>query len=155
MDLQDLGSIGEMIGAVAVVVSLIYFAVQIRQNTNAVAANTQQGLMDAVSTIQASLSEHPDLPGLFLKANANPDDLTPEEDVRIDFLAARIFGQYETAFIFYRKQLMEPDLWQPWDNGFAELVRVPALRKYWNEHRQWHSEAFRAHVDQHIFDSDA
>ena len=111
--------------------------------------------MDAVSTIQASLSEHPDLPGLFLKANANPDGLTPEEGLRFDFLATRIFGQYENAFIFYHKQLMEPDLWKPWDAGFAEIVQAPAFRKYWNEHRQWHSQAFQEHINQRIPDSDA
>ena len=35
MTLQDLGGLGEFIGAVAVVVSLIYLAVQVRQNTGA------------------------------------------------------------------------------------------------------------------------
>ena len=36
MNLNDLANIGQVIGAVAVVVSLIYVAYQIRQNTNAV-----------------------------------------------------------------------------------------------------------------------
>ena len=35
MTLQDWGSIGEVIGALAVVVTLIYLAKQIRQNTRA------------------------------------------------------------------------------------------------------------------------
>ncbi len=33
MTLEDLGNLGEIIGAIAVVVSLIYLAIQIRQNT--------------------------------------------------------------------------------------------------------------------------
>ena len=40
MSLEDLGNIGEFVAAVAVVVSLIYLAVQIRQNTRQVDVNT-------------------------------------------------------------------------------------------------------------------
>ena len=44
MNLNDLANIGQVIGAVAVVVSLIYVAYQIRQNTNAVRAATAQSV---------------------------------------------------------------------------------------------------------------
>src|SRR5215472_9547189 len=42
MNLNDLANIGQVIGAIAVVVSLIYVALQIRQNTNAVRSATAQ-----------------------------------------------------------------------------------------------------------------
>jgi len=42
MNLNDLANLGQIIGAVAVVVSLLYVAVQIRQNTNAVRSATAQ-----------------------------------------------------------------------------------------------------------------
>lgn len=44
MNLNDLANIGQVIGAVAGVVSLIYVAYQIRQNTNAVRAATAQSV---------------------------------------------------------------------------------------------------------------
>ena len=42
MTLNDLANLGQIIGAVAVVVSLIYVALQIRQNTNAVRSAAAQ-----------------------------------------------------------------------------------------------------------------
>jgi hypothetical protein len=42
MSLNDLANIGQVIGAIAVVISLIYVAMQIRQNTNAVRSGTAQ-----------------------------------------------------------------------------------------------------------------
>ena len=42
MDLNDLANLGQIIGAVAVVISLFYVASQIRQNTNAVRSATAQ-----------------------------------------------------------------------------------------------------------------
>ena len=47
MSLEDLGNIGELIAAFAVIASLIYLAVQIRQNTQSVRASTVQAISDA------------------------------------------------------------------------------------------------------------
>ena len=42
MTLQDLGSIGELVGGVAIIVSLLYVGIQIRQGTKATQAATNQ-----------------------------------------------------------------------------------------------------------------
>lgn len=44
MSLNDLANLGQAVGAIAVVISLIYVAYQIRQNTNAVRAATAQSV---------------------------------------------------------------------------------------------------------------
>jgi hypothetical protein len=44
MSLNDLANLGQIIGAVAVVISLFYVASQIRQNTNAVRAATRSDI---------------------------------------------------------------------------------------------------------------
>jgi hypothetical protein len=67
MNLQDWGSIGEVVGALAVVITLIYLAKQIRQNTHAMEearrlalAQTYQMRSDALQAmlVQAADSEH-------------------------------------------------------------------------------------------------
>ena len=49
MTLQDLGDLGDLIGGIAVVITLIYLAVQIRQNTALITAQTVQASVDATS----------------------------------------------------------------------------------------------------------
>jgi hypothetical protein len=44
LTLQDLGSLGELIGGIAVVASLIYLALQIRQNTRSTHASMAQSV---------------------------------------------------------------------------------------------------------------
>jgi hypothetical protein len=46
MSIQDLGAIGEFVGSIAVLVTLVYLAVQIRQNTRHIASASLQGLSD-------------------------------------------------------------------------------------------------------------
>ncbi len=47
MDWEALGAIGEMVGAIAVVATLGYLAIQLRQNTKSVHANTHQQILNA------------------------------------------------------------------------------------------------------------
>jgi len=45
-----IATISELVGAIAVVVTLGYVAVQIQQNTNAILANSRQTLLEAEKT---------------------------------------------------------------------------------------------------------
>ncbi len=42
MTLEDLGNLGEFLGAIGVIVTLVYLAVQVRQNTRMMRANVRQ-----------------------------------------------------------------------------------------------------------------
>ncbi len=46
MTLADLGSLGEFIGSIAVLVTLVFLAFQVRQNTKTIAAATHQSILD-------------------------------------------------------------------------------------------------------------
>ena len=46
MNLEVLGNLGDFVGGIAVVLTLIYLAVQIRENTKEVRNNTVQALLD-------------------------------------------------------------------------------------------------------------
>ncbi len=65
MTLEDLGNLGEFLSAIAVVVSLVYLAIQIRQNTTAVRNSTfQEAIRDQISGID-QLNPNPELNRIF------------------------------------------------------------------------------------------
>ena len=88
MTLQDLGNIGEFVGAIGVIASLVYLAVQIRQNTTSVRASTFQKQAIAMtlrffasSELSAVLAKLKAVDGLqpIPQALVGRYDLTPEE----------------------------------------------------------------------------
>lgn len=89
MSLQDLGSIGELIGAVAVVISLVYLASQIRQNTRQIDENTKAAQAAAFdSSVSHAIAarqmiiENEDVAGIYLKGGDDPDSLSAEDRLR-------------------------------------------------------------------------
>ena len=64
MTLNDLANLGQVIGALAVVVSLFDVASQIRQNTNAVRSATAQTVHEHFANLYISSPRTPSLPRL-------------------------------------------------------------------------------------------
>ena len=86
MSILELGALGEFVGAIAVVGTLIYLAVQIRQNTAAVAAPTYESMVSGVTDINLMIVGNPDVASILARGNADPDSLDYEEALRYAML---------------------------------------------------------------------
>ena len=83
MSLQDLGALGELVGAVAVVLTLLYVAAQIRQNTRSLRSATSFAVNQALAEINGRWVSNPDgFTDLWLRGCADLDSLTPLERER-------------------------------------------------------------------------
>jgi len=65
LTLQDLGNLGELISAVAVVVSLAYLDAQIRQNTKSVRTSTYQAILDSSRSDTELILANPHLERIY------------------------------------------------------------------------------------------
>ena len=65
MDLQALANLSQILGGVAVVISLVYLAIQVRQGTRAQRTENYARALDRVATMQALLSQDGDLSKVF------------------------------------------------------------------------------------------
>ncbi len=75
MNWEAAGAIGEIIGALAVFLTLIYLALQIRQNTKAVQASAVDASISKVTSVRQSMYESAEIAGIYVAGLANPDDL--------------------------------------------------------------------------------
>jgi hypothetical protein len=73
MSIQDLGSLGELVGAVAVVLSLIYLATQIRQNTQATRAASYEDVAQGVRAFMALIANDEGVADIYLRGAATSD----------------------------------------------------------------------------------
>ncbi|NIU08761.1 hypothetical protein GWN42_09780, partial [candidate division KSB1 bacterium] len=57
MTLTELGAIGEFVGGIAVVLTLVYLAVQIRQSTNSTRSSAYQSWVNAHESLFSSMQD--------------------------------------------------------------------------------------------------
>ncbi len=149
MTLDDLGSLGEFISGLAVVVTLVYLAIQIRHNTRVVRSSMHQDMVEATLRVAESLSDNEGVGLIVLKADEDYDNLTASELLRFEAYAERVFGNFESVYYSYRNSMIEEDLWVSWESScLADISRV-GMRRFWQEQRPLHLRDFMDFVDQY------
>jgi hypothetical protein len=151
MKLSDWAHVAEIVGAVAVIVTLAYLAVQIEQNTIAVEASTRQGRL-AYGREQAELLiTQPGLAQLVMKAEKNANDLSDEERLLFYEFTTWRMATWELTYQEYVDGLIDEETWLAWDGYYLLFVEgKPGYRKFYDDTRpQWDSR-FMAHVDKSL-----
>ncbi len=107
MDIQDLGAIGEVIGAIAVVVSLIYLAIQVRNNTAQMKFSSQQAIAEAQDRAFEPIYSEPSK-SIWTQGHVNYEGLTESDAMIFDALMVRQLHNFQNT-LEAQKQGFVPD----------------------------------------------
>ena len=124
MKLSDWAHVAEIVGAIVVIITLAYLAVQIEQNTIAVEASTRQGRLDFGWQQTELLITQPGLVTLVMEAEQNADDLNHEDRLRFYEFTTWRFATWELTFQEYTDGLLDEETWAAW-NGYFMLMIQP------------------------------
>jgi hypothetical protein len=130
MNWEAVGAIGEIIGALAVIVTLIYLSAQVRQNTKASRLAAIQAASENSSRFSEMIAADPELSELVWRGMREPDSLDAAETRR--FIAAwNVFMRREAvSFYLYKEGVMPEDLWAARVGGLAGTLNQPGLRLF-------------------------
>ncbi len=147
MTLQDLGSIGELVGAIATVGTLLYLAIQIRANTRTVRADARRSHFIAESTSYASIVENHDVAKMFQAGLADPKSLDAPDRLRFMFLLSPFVAHAQLEFLEHQEGLRDSVMFERNFNTRLQFLRTPGGRKFWDQQRQMYDQTFGASVD--------
>lgn len=106
MNWEATGAIGEIVGAIAVVVTIGYLAVQIRQNTRTVRASTYDATIRLLNEINLTFGSNPVASSLLLRGSEDYLQLDQDERFRYSLLMRSVLGVYDNAFLQSRERLV-------------------------------------------------
>ena len=155
MNWEAISGVAEIVGAIVVVVSLIYVAVQIKQNTQAIRYQTSQDLVKANSESAYLLSTNPELADIFQRGIFDRDALSPAEQLQFN---AYIYGYYnQVDFIFeqFSKGHVLESTWRKIEKELPVWISLPGVQTWWSEDKQRFSPEFARFMDRRIREFDA
>ncbi len=150
MTIQDLGSLGEIVGAVATVATLFYLATQIRASTQASRAAAAQTVHESFATWYRMLAGDEGLVELMTKGLRDYGCLSETERARFVSTSMTLLLCGQDAFIKWREGSLAPDLWCGWELVMMNLVHSPGGRAFWDERSYLFGADFRSHFEDDI-----
>jgi hypothetical protein len=143
MSLSDLAAIGTLVGGIAVLASLIFVGVELRQNTRAVRATASQAHTANWQQIMNTFVENADVALLWRNGLKNLESLADDDRIRFIALASGIFRFWEGARLQWRHGQLDAEHWQNVRTCALDFASQPGLRAYWHIRRHWHSADFQ------------
>jgi len=108
MNWTAISSISDLVGAVVVVASLWYVAVQLRQNTKAIVASSRQVILDADLGLISDYMNHAVDPHLI----GDAVKLSPEDERRFVWMVIKALRIRESAWHQYISGTLDEASWQ-------------------------------------------
>ena len=146
MNWEAISAIGQVVGAFAVVVSLLYLALQIRsQNKEArIAAmhDISAGYRDMLATIAGR-----EFMEVLDKAFDDYDGLTRGESIRLIAALLRVLKVWEEAFFQYEAGRLDQRVWEPMERQFNAYMSTIPFTRVWEIRKNAFDTEFQSYVE--------
>ena len=157
MNWDAIGATAEIIGAIGVILSLIYLAIQIRansdnisQNTKAILANTEISSNDQILEIYKPQIESAEVAALARKGHAGIDELDDTERHRYSMLVRGIFETHQTYFVQQKRGTTGPEIWEFHSRSFDNFCTFPGIITWWEKHKATFDPEYAKYINAKI-----
>ena len=147
MNWDAIGAIAELLGALGVILTLIYLAIQIRQNTASSSATAEVSFGQDFIAWHARVNAQPELGRIWDAALENPDALSKDEVRRFIFVIAELFLIFEGQYKLFQKGYISSDSWQSKTDMMLGFLRNSLVEQWWNKRMTPFSSEFIEYIE--------
>jgi hypothetical protein len=147
MNWEMLSAIGQLAAAVGVIPSLIYLAIQIREQNKERRRAGINLLTAQWSDLVKTAQESRDFAEVFLRGMQSFQALDGPDKLRFSAFFTRYTRNFEGMFIYYRDGALEKALWEEVERTMSDYFAYPGAREWWATRKHWLTDEFRAVVE--------
>ena len=147
MNWEMVSALGQAVAAVAVIPSLIYLAVQIREQNKERRRAGINILTAQWSDLVRSAQESREFAVTFLQGMRSFEDLDAPDKLMFSAFFTRYTRNCEGMFIYYRDGALEKALWDEVERTMTDYFAYPGVREWWITRKHWLTDEFRAVVE--------
>ena len=147
LNLQNWAAIAEVVGTVAIIVSLIFVVHGLNQNTKALQVANLNQIYDRSDSLNSDLTSSPELAALYVAKVFGVEGLTAEE-AQFAIVMRRELNQWEQFWYWNRDGVIDDIVWEDWDAYYAEHLSTHFSEELWNGIRDYYHPDFASRVDQ-------
>jgi len=153
--LTEWAAAGEIVGTVAVVISLLFVAHSINRNTDATYASSENLIFERHTELANQFMLDPTLAELLVRRRNGDVDLSDVEAVRWEKYQLNLLDIWAMAYDRHQRDLLGEDQWLAWDRYFTHTFSYggEAISKNrWQELEYGFAQDFWEHVGAVLFE---
>ena len=148
MNWDAIGAVGEILGAVAVLFTLIYLARQIKQNTQEVRSSNYHAITGSFNAINMIVAQNAELARVFKLGNDSFSSMSEEEQTQYNFLMHSAFRVMDVLHYQSHHGTGDTTLWEAEKPTIDSLLMPRGAREWWSTRPFNFSKDFVSYVDE-------
>jgi hypothetical protein len=152
MTIQEWGALGELVGGVAVIATLIYLAIQIRLSVGEArreAVNSERGAASFPLQL-CRLTESAENVEALRAGLHDYKSLTPDQAGRFNSLLLGLFVSFVTVNDYYEQKMIPEDEFRASEGNFLRLLITPGGRQWWEQTKTLYPSRGVGYVEQEL-----
>ena len=146
MNWEAIDAVSGALGALVVVISLIYVGIQIKQNTKVARSATRQAITELMIESNKDLVSDPSLADVFIK-DLKGEKLDSVDRLRLLSRAFLALRNWENIHYQYRTGMLTEDEWRGFRLNLEAIFEWQTVRTVWKNEKQFYSGAFQKEID--------
>ena len=143
---MKLSTWAEVAGILALVVSLVFVGIEIRNNTAATSAQALLELNVAMNDIMLLQADNAELADIVRMGDSDIDSLSPTERYRYMRTIYSVLNNHENAFMFHTKGVLDANTYAIYGKGTCGSLSQPGVQKLWKSGELFFQERFNEYL---------
>ena len=142
MNWDAISAIADVLGIIGLIGTLVYLAIQIRQNTASVKANTELETSRIWAEFHARVAHSSEMATIWDKALTDEKTLSPDEKRKFIWFVAEFFVMTESHFRQWKSNYLSDDTWKVYRGTASGLLTNPLVKRWWKSGVSPYSDEF-------------
>ena len=148
LKLSELASIAEIIGAFAVVISLIYVGIQVNDNAGSVRSAAANDANVATQSWYLQVGTDQQASELFYEALMSEVALSNQEEFQFLMIMHGAILAFQNSFLLAEEGTIDFELRESATAAISGVKQTPGFRRYWRQRKSYLHSGFADYVDQ-------
>ena len=147
MNLQDLASVAEIVGGVAVVVSLIYVGLQVHDSTSAIRSAAASDATTAMQSWYLEMGSNRQASDVWFNAMTSPEPLPAHDEFQfLMSMHTAILGM-QNSYLLSKEGTLVEEFREAVTTAIIAVKDLPGMDRYWRQRRGFFHTGFAEYVD--------
>ena len=146
MNWEAIGATGEVFGALATLIMLVYLSIQVRHARDATQSASEFEATSLLTHLTQSISLDRNLIRIWDLVLQDSNELNNDDKLQYLWSISSFGHAAEGIFQQYKKGMISEELWSNWERGFTMHIGTPIGYKWWCSRAAPYSDPFYEHM---------
>ncbi len=147
MTLLEWGALGELVGGIAIIGSLIYVGVQVKDSAKATRSAAASDATVSVQTFYLEMGSNRQASEVLFNALTSPDPLSTHDEYQFMMMMQAAFAGLQNGYLLNQEGTLDAEFLDSISFGIVAAKDLPGMDRFWRQRRGYFHRGYADYVD--------